>query len=101
MAYVKAAIKHAMRDKVSTIDGVGTCWIERCTQNKDGTYEIDIRISDFAILEEISQIFRSGAINVNGGYDEGCPTCGGDSYVEVGVSGATFSPDPVALRQAN
>ena len=96
MAYVKAAIKNAMRERVSALDGIYSCWIERCNRTKDGKYDLDLRLSNegisFALLEEISRIFRTKAINVDGGYeDSGCPTCGGYSYVEVNLTGATFS----------
>lgn len=37
----------------------------------------------FDMLEQLSKILNTRKIDLNGGEHEGCPTCGGESYVRI------------------
>jgi hypothetical protein len=106
MAHVKAAIKNAMREEISRIDGVYSCWIEKCQRDKDGTYRILVRTDDslnLGVLDEISRLFKGAYVGVESGYETTgcCELCEGtESYLELDITNATFSQGSVALRQA-
>ena len=53
---------------------------------------IDIRLDSvtFAEMQILSKLFKTDRIDLDGGYEEGCPTCGGNSYIEVNIKRATM-----------
>lgn len=48
------------------------------------TFRIDNGV-DFATLQGLAKAFNSKSINLNGEHEDGCPTCGGTSYVEITI----------------
>lgn len=94
----KMSIKIArerVREIVVKTDGLDSCYIAGSWKDpKTGKYDLTIQVESsgltFAVLEQFSRLFDTKAIDIDSCYEEGCPTCGGTSYVELEIRGATL-----------
>ena len=97
MAYVKAAIKNRMREEISSIDGIYSCWIESCQRAKDGTYNLIVRTDEslnLGVLDEISCLFEGAFVGICLVHETTgcCELCEGtETYLELDITNATFS----------
>lgn len=95
---MKNAVKNELREKLTKISGIYSCWIESARKvRKTDKYNIVIRISAGEIplgaLDEISRLFKTGAVSVESGYEITgcCELCSGpETYLEIDIGGATL-----------
>jgi hypothetical protein len=95
---MKNAVKDELRTKLNGIAGIEWCWIERARKiRKTEKYNFVIRISagevPLGALDEISRLFKTGAVSVESGYEMTgcCELCSGtESYLEIDIGDATL-----------